>query len=224
MDAFAKIPGLSALGGGGGLPGLSALGLPGGAAAARSLGDLPGMPPMSMDPLLGMVQQQEQITIQLLKMILELIAGRQQQGGGASGGGAASGAPAASGAAGASGGSPYTGGVPAEAGKWVEGDVQGLNPDLLQKLAQVGQRMGQKISISSGFRSRQEQEVLYQKYLNGTGNLAAKPGTSNHESGNAADVKIGGQSLGDNAQARQIALELGLHFPVPGEPWHVEVK
>lgn len=112
----------------------------------------------------------------------------------------------------------------ADIGKWVTGDKEGLNPDLLQRLAKIGERMGEPVSITSGHRSREEQEVLYQKYLNGTGNLAAKPGTSNHESGNAADVKIGGTSLANNAEAKKIADELGLHFPVPGEPWHIEIK
>lgn len=112
----------------------------------------------------------------------------------------------------------------AKIGKWLTGDVEGLDPKLLDRLAQLGERMGEKLQIISGHRSRQEQEVLYQKYLNGTGNLAAKPGSSNHESGNAADVNIGGVSLQKNAKAARLAAELGLSFPVPGEPWHVELR
>ena len=84
--------------------------------------------------------------------------------------------------------------------------------------------MGQKVDISSGNRTRAEQAELYAKYKAGTGNLAARPGTSNHEHGDAADATIGGVDLASNAKAKQLAAELGLHFPVPGEPWHVEVK
>lgn len=113
---------------------------------------------------------------------------------------------------------------PAMVARWVSGDKEGLDENLLAKLAQVGERMGQKVDITSGNRTREEQEVLYRKYLNGSGNLAAKPGSSNHEHGDAADVKIGGVNLASNAKALKVATELGLHFPVPGEPWHVEVK
>ena len=108
--------------------------------------------------------------------------------------------------------------------RWVTGDKEGLNKQLLARLATIGERVGEKVSITSGHRTRDEQEVLYQRYLAGTGNLAAKPGTSNHESGNAADVKIGGVSLNSHAEAARIAAEVGLHFPVPGEPWHAELK
>lgn len=39
----------------------------------------------------------------------------------------------------------------------------------------------------SSYRTYEEQEELYQDYLNGTGNLAAVPGTSNHGTGIAVD-------------------------------------
>lgn len=40
----------------------------------------------------------------------------------------------------------------------------------------------------SSYRTFEEQEELYQAYLNGTGNLAAVPGTSNHGWGVAVDL------------------------------------
>jgi hypothetical protein len=43
--------------------------------------------------------------------------------------------------------------------------------------------------VTSGLRSRAEQEVLYKRYLNGTGNIAAKPGTSDHEFNRAIDIR-----------------------------------
>ncbi|MBC7644941.1 MAG: D-alanyl-D-alanine carboxypeptidase family protein [Thermoleophilia bacterium] len=107
--------------------------------------------------------------------------------------------------------------------KWVTGDSKGLNPQLLNKLAQVGEKLGKAVKIDSGKRSREEQQHLYNAYLAGTGNLAAKPGSSNHESGNAADVKVGGVSLRNNAEGAAFAKSIGLTFPVPSEAWHIEL-
>lgn len=108
--------------------------------------------------------------------------------------------------------------------KWLTGDLDGLNPVLLDKLALVGQRLGRKLQIDSGHRSRAEQEKLYARYTAGQGPIAARPGTSRHESGNAADVKVaGGKSLRDDPAAKVAAAELGLKFPVPSESWHVEL-
>lgn len=47
-------------------------------------------------------------------------------------------------------------------------------------------QFGYGLTVNSGGRSYQDQVIAYQKYLNG-GNLAAKPGTSVHESGRAVD-------------------------------------
>jgi hypothetical protein len=102
------------------------------------------------------------------------------------------------------------------------GDVSGLSDKLRAGLEQVAQQLGQTVEIKSGLRSRAEQAVLYQKYLNGTGNLAAPPGSSNHESGNAADVYVNGVALADAPGGRAAAAAAGLGFPVGGEPWHTE--
>lgn len=139
-----------------------------------------------------------------------------------SGSGSSGGTSSASGS-GAGGSTPNFGPLSAEDKKWLTGDTQGMDPKLAGALAQIGQRLGKKLDIRSGFRSRQEQEVLYQKYLNGTGNLAAKPGSSNHESGNAADVYIDGVALNSHPEAQKVAAQLGVTFPVPGEPWHAQV-
>lgn len=50
-------------------------------------------------------------------------------------------------------------------------------------------------TVTSGTRDRATQERLYQRYLRGEGPLAARPGTSAHERGNAVDVV--GASLAD---------------------------
>lgn len=108
--------------------------------------------------------------------------------------------------------------------KWLTGDTDGLEPRLAGALAQVGKKIGKKLEIKSGFRSRQEQEKLYAAYKAGTGNLAARPGTSNHESGRAADVYVDGVPLNSHPEAKAAAASVGIHFPVPGEAWHAELK
>lgn len=104
----------------------------------------------------------------------------------------------------------------------LRGDVDGLDPSLAASLERVAEQIGQPLEIVSGFRSRAEQEDLYNKFLNGTGNLAAPPGTSRHESGRAADVYVAGTALQNVPGAAQAAQSVGLTFPVGGEPWHVE--
>lgn len=56
---------------------------------------------------------------------------------------------------------------------------------------QYARRMGWHGSVISGFRTYQEQAALYQRYVNSGFNpqyIAAKPGTSSHERGEAVDV------------------------------------
>ena len=95
----------------------------------------------------------------------------------------------------------------------VTGDTQGLNPEFMRRLQLWSASLGQTYNVGSGYRSIAEQVVLYNKYLAGTGNLAAPPGSSNHNFGLASDgPHWGGRNPG----------AFGLAFPVRGEPWHVE--
>ena len=93
----------------------------------------------------------------------------------------------------------------------------GINDAFLRRFNEWNAATGGKYRIGSGFRSYASQAALYAKYLNGTGNLAARPGRSNHERGLAIDTspRVSGA---DQALARSFRL----HFPVRGEPWHVE--
>lgn len=77
-------------------------------------------------------------------------------------------------------------------------------------------RDGIRLEINSANRSRAQQERLYAAYRNGTGNLAARPGTSNHEKGQAIDFK--GTTGAFNWLARN-AERFGFKN-LPGEPWH----
>jgi len=79
---------------------------------------------------------------------------------------------------------------------------------------------GVSLSLTSGFRSYQEQDYLYGCYLSGAcnnGNLAARPGYSNHQSGVAIDVSTSSW-LAANAPS------FGFERTVPGEPWHHELR
>lgn len=77
-----------------------------------------------------------------------------------------------------------------------------------------------KVTVASGTRSRAEQQKLYDDYVAGRGNLAAKPGHSKHETGEAADLHFADAKT--RAWVHAHAAEFGIHFPVKGEAWHAE--
>lgn len=105
----------------------------------------------------------------------------------------------------------------------LSGKLQGLDALLRSRLDALGAALGVRIDVISGFRTHQEQQALYRQYLAGTGNLAAVPGTSRHESGRAADAYVNGTALALVPGAREAAARIGIGFPVGGEPWHTEV-
>lgn len=111
-------------------------------------------------------------------------------------------------------------GVKLEAG--LDGDLMGLDQDLYMRLDTVARRLDVRIDVVSGARTTAEQADLYRRFRQGRGNLAAKPGSSKHEGGLAADVYVGGVALAHYPGAAIAAAELGLGFPVAGEPWHLE--
>lgn len=97
--------------------------------------------------------------------------------------------------------------------------TRGLNPVFLKMFNDWNGSLGNPFSILSGWRDSAQQALLYQRYLAGTGNLAAPPGRSNHEKGLAIDVTPG---TGWAPKYINSARAHGLHFPVRGEDWHVE--
>lgn len=80
--------------------------------------------------------------------------------------------------------------------------------------------------ITSAYRSPAEQQVLYDRYRAGTGSLAARPGTSLHETGQALDVaKTAGVTLATIRKAFEAAgvrvtelLDEGNHYHVGWGP------
>ncbi|WP_162786840.1 transglycosylase SLT domain-containing protein, partial [Janibacter anophelis] len=100
----------------------------------------------------------------------------------------------------------------------IGGKVAGLNAEFKRRLARFNEAVGGKYSVLSGWRSRAEQQVLFNRYGPGR---AARPGNSRHESGLAADLTP--SDAGNLHKA--LAAKYGLHFPVtnPWEPWHIEM-
>ncbi len=84
-------------------------------------------------------------------------------------------------------------------------------------------RAGINLRIVSGFRSMAEQQHLYNCYLTGScngGNLAARPGYSNHQSGHALDLNT--SDAGVYSWLSNHAHEFGFARTVPSEIWHWE--
>lgn len=115
--------------------------------------------------------------------------------------------------------------VPVEILKYphLRGDLDADN-DVLVALNNVARDLGENINVVSGGRTRAEQQFLYDLYLAGKGNLAAKPGTSRHETGRAVDAYIRGVALGAFKGGKRTADKHGMSFPVPGEDWHAELS
>ena len=114
-------------------------------------------------------------------------------------------------------------GVDAKHRVGISGDLSGLEHTLYFRLDQLAKRQHILLDVISGQRTHHEQVQLYRAFQQGTGNLAAPPGTSMHETGQAADVYVNGVPLADVPGVRAAAAKLGLGFPVAGEAWHVEV-
>ena len=77
---------------------------------------------------------------------------------------------------------------------------------------------GVRLSLSSGFRTMAEQKHLYGCYTSGScnnGNLAARPGFSNHQSGLAVDVST-------STWLARNASRFGFVRTVSQESWHYE--
>jgi hypothetical protein len=91
-----------------------------------------------------------------------------------------------------------------------------------RKMVADAAREGVTISLTSSYRSNAEQAVLYQRYLNGTGNLAAQPGKSGHNRGTSLDVRSGISWMQRNG-ARYGWANTGMSFSQP-EPWHFDYK
>jgi hypothetical protein len=86
------------------------------------------------------------------------------------------------------------------------------------KMQAAANAEGVRLSLTSGFRTMEEQKHLYSCYVNGgcnNGNLAAKPGFSNHQNGLALDVST-------STWLARNASKFGFVRTVSRESWHYE--
>jgi hypothetical protein len=108
--------------------------------------------------------------------------------------------------------------------------VQGFQPDFHQSLAAMFAAAPPEIQaqmrIGSGYRSNERQAELFEGALKKYGSEAAArkwvapPGKSNHNHGQAADLKY--LSPAATEWAHQNAKKFGLNFPLAHENWHIE--
>lgn len=112
----------------------------------------------------------------------------------------------------------------------LDSDTNWPKARLNKKLNKLGKRRKRIIFINEGWRTHARQWELWNLYRAGKGNLAAYPGTSNHEYGNAADASFFSSgaagyrvNIGDDSRCRNIMKKLNLCLPVAGESWHVEI-
>lgn len=102
-------------------------------------------------------------------------------------------------------------------------NLEKVDWQLLSALNSLGTRLGKIITITEGWRSYETQAKYYAEYVASgfhISEIAAKPGTSNHEFGRACDCLINGVEIGLAVPASTLAI-FGLHCTVKGDPVHV---
>ena len=101
----------------------------------------------------------------------------------------------------------------------LSGDLD-ANPELLRRLESVAAARGETWKINSGLRTHAEQQALWD--ARGTNPFpVARPGTSNHESGNSADVSVNGRPIQDVVPAAEL-IRAGIR-PLAGDAVHVDL-
>lgn len=101
----------------------------------------------------------------------------------------------------------------------LRGDLD-ANPTLLAQLQALAKRLGKTFTVTSGKRTFAEQQALYNNRANNPYPVA-KPGTSKHETGNAADVLVDGKPIQDAVDP--LALQAMGLVPLKGDAVHVEL-
>jgi hypothetical protein len=86
------------------------------------------------------------------------------------------------------------------------------------RMAAAARTAGVPLPLNDGYRTYAEQADLYRRYRNGTGNLAAPPGQSNHGLGLSVDINTGNPHV--VPWLRRHATTYGFVNDVPSEPWH----
>lgn len=100
--------------------------------------------------------------------------------------------------------------------------LQGVDPELVRHVNELGEYLGKDITVTSGFRDRAKQAALYQRYVDSgfdRSKIAARAGLSNHEFGRALDLVINGVPIASAVPAATLR-RFGLHNPVSGDLPH----
>jgi hypothetical protein len=90
------------------------------------------------------------------------------------------------------------------------------------RMRAAARQRGISIHVVSGFRTMAQQRYLYHLYVTGRGNLAARPGYSNHQSGIALDLNTA--SPGVYRWLANNGARFGFRRTVPSEAWHWEYR
>ena len=103
-------------------------------------------------------------------------------------------------------------------------NIKDVNPSVMYRFkamaADYMSKTGKKITVNSGYRSREKQAALYAKSQRQGGRPpTARPGRSRHEHGFAIDIN---SSDGEMLQKLGLLAAFGFNRPVPGEKWHIE--
>jgi D-alanyl-D-alanine carboxypeptidase len=101
--------------------------------------------------------------------------------------------------------------------------VEQKTAEVFLKMRADAAKAGVKITVVSGFRTMAEQQYLYNCYQTkkcNNGNLAAKPGYSNHQSGKALDLNTSSAGVYNWLTAN--GAKYSFERTVPSEKWHWE--
>ena len=99
------------------------------------------------------------------------------------------------------------------------GDLD-ANPELLRRLETVAAARGETWKVNSGLRTHAEQQALWDARATNPFPVA-RPGTSNHESGNSADVSVNGRPIQEVVSAAEL-IRAGIR-PLAGDAVHVDL-
>ena len=92
----------------------------------------------------------------------------------------------------------------------------------VQTMIAAANRDSVVLQVTSGFRTMEDQQTLYDEYRAGTGNLAAEPGKSNHQNGIAIDLNVSSENGRVFEWLTKNAWRYGFIRTVSRERWHWE--
>ena len=115
----------------------------------------------------------------------------------------------------------------------IEGMGEDLRVGLENMITEAPDGIGSGLSVFSGYRSVETQKRLWDDALKKYGTAAearkwvAPPGRSNHNRGEAADLRWNGKRLDEAPKevrdwVHANAGKYGMKFPLANEPWHIE--